>query len=149
METLIMGVILSPERKFVVPGGDVFHAVKRSSEGFNIFGEAYFSFVKSGVVKGWRKHSRITLNLVVPVGAIRFILYDDREGSTSRGAFLDVTLSPENYLRLVVPPKIWMSFRGVSDGVNMLLDITDEEYSVEESVTCPFDEIPFPREIKP
>lgn len=143
MGPVIQGVILTAEKKIAVPGGDVFHAVKMSSDGFSGFGEAYFSFAEAGVVKGWKKHLRITLNLVVPIGAIRFVLYDDREKSASRGSFLDVILSPENYCRLTVPPKIWMSFCGVSEGVNMLLDIIDEEHVPEESINCPFEDIPY------
>lgn len=149
MDPVIQGVILTPEKKIAVPGGDVFHAVRMSSNGFSGFGEAYFSFAEAGVVKGWKKHLRVTLNLVVPIGAIRFVLYDDREESITRGNFFDVSLSPENYCRLTVPPEIWMSFCGVSKGMNMLLDIIDEEHVPEESVSCPFGDIPYSLEMKP
>lgn len=143
MDPVIQGVILTPEKKIAVPGGDVFHAVRMSSNGFRGFGEAYFSFVDRGVIKGWKKHLRVTLNLMVPIGAIRFVLYDDREESITRGNFFDVSLSPDNYCRLTVPPKIWTSFCGVSEGVNMLLNIIDEEHSSDEAIAKPLDEIQF------
>lgn len=121
----IDGCKLIPLR--IIPGekGDVMHALRSTDEGFTAFGEAYFSSVKKGEAKGWRRHRRMTLNLVVPVGNIRFRLHDDRPGSPTCGQADEVELSPENYHRLTVPPGIWLSFEGLADGLNLLLNIAD------------------------
>ena len=121
----IDGCKLSPLR--IIPGekGDVMHALRSIDEGFTTFGEAYFSSVKKGETKGWKRHRRMTLNLVVPVGCIRFRLHDDSPGSPTLGQTDEVTLSPQNYQRLTVPPGIWLDFEGVSDGLNLLLNIAD------------------------
>ncbi len=105
--------------------GSVMHAIRCSDEGFSAFGEAYFSSVKKGVTKGWKRHQRMTLNLVVPVGRIRFRLHDDRNDSPTHGTSEEVELSPENYQRLTVPPGVWVAFEGMADGVNLLLNIAD------------------------
>ena len=76
------------------------HAMKKSNVGYSGFGEAYFSQVESGVIKAWKRHHEMTLNLVVPVGAIHFVLYDDRHNSSTCSEFQQVTLSTENYYRL-------------------------------------------------
>lgn len=131
----IDGCKLTPLR--IVPGekGDVMHALRSTDEGFVAFGEAYFSSVKKGETKGWRRHRRMTLNLVVPVGKIRFQLHDERPGSLTHGMMEEVTLSLENYYRLTVPPGIWLSFEGLADGLNLLLNIADLPHDPTESET--------------
>ncbi|MCF8252685.1 MAG: WxcM-like domain-containing protein, partial [Saprospiraceae bacterium] len=111
----------------IVPNekGDVMHVLKNTDEGFSAFGEAYFSSVKNGETKGWKRHRRMTLNLVVPVGSIRFRLHDDRTDSPTRDQSEEVELSPKNYQRLTVPPGVWLAFEGKSDGLNLLLNIAD------------------------
>ena len=65
-------------------GGSVMHAMKESSTGYAGFGEAYFSQVDKGAIKAWKRHKKMTLNLVVPVGEIRFVFFDDREVSNTQ-----------------------------------------------------------------
>ena len=84
---IINGVKLSPIKQIVVPGGNVFHAMKNSDEGYNGFGEAYFSNIEPKAIKAWKRHKEMTLNLIVSIGTIRFVIYDDRKDSTSFDRF--------------------------------------------------------------
>jgi len=59
------GVILTPLRKIEHSKGDVFLAMIASDKDFSGFGEAYFSTINKSDVKGWNKHTEMTLNLVV------------------------------------------------------------------------------------
>ena len=124
----ISGVKLTPLKKIAHPLGDVLHAMKSSDIGFVGFQEAYFSTIKYGVIKPWKKHLQMTLNLIVPIGEIRFILYDDREESFTKEQFMDINLSLDNYFRLTVPPGIWVGFRGEGNSINMLLNLADLEH---------------------
>lgn len=121
----IDGCKLTPLRIIAGEKGDVMHALKASDVGFSAFGEAYFSSVKKGETKGWKRHLRMTLNLVVPIGRICFYLRDGRTDSPTFGVEESVELSPENYQRLTVPQGIWLAFEGKNDGTNMLLNIAD------------------------
>jgi dTDP-4-dehydrorhamnose 3,5-epimerase len=133
----INGVTITPLR--IIPGdsGDVMHALKQQEISFRGFGEAYFSTVRKQAVKGWKRHQRMILNLIVPVGAIRFVLYDDRAGSETFKVFQETVLSRENYQRLTVPPGVWMAFQGVSDEVNMLLNIASIPHDPMEAESLP------------
>jgi dTDP-4-dehydrorhamnose 3,5-epimerase len=128
----IDGCKLTPLR--IIPGekGDVMHALKVSDEGFIAFGEAYFSSVKNGETKGWKRHLRMTMNLVVPIGRICFYLKDGHTDSPTFGVEESVELSPENYQRLTVPPGIWMAFEGKNEGTNLLLNIADRPHDADE-----------------
>ena len=137
------GVTLTPLKIITHPKGDVFHAMKASDNGFCGFGEAYFSFVDSGIVKGWKRHRKMILNLVVPIGAVRFVIYDDRIGSATNQMVQKVTLSTKEYQRLTVPPMVWMAFQGVGNEKNMLVNIANIRHEPNETDRKTIDEIPF------
>ena len=129
---VIPGVILTPLKKFPGADGAVFHGMKASETSFTGFGEAYFSFVGYNVIKPWKRHKKMTLNLIVPIGKLRFVLCDDRHGKPKM-RFMSVALAPENYLRLTVPPMVWVAFRGESKKTpNMLLNVSDLEHDPSE-----------------
>ena len=139
----IVGLIVSPLKQIENPRGDILHAMKISSEGFSGFGEAYFSSVNKGEIKGWKKHLEMTLNIIVPTGEIRFVIYDDREHSLTNDQAFDINLSRNNYCRLTVPPGLWLGFQGVSRGTNLLLNIANIEHNSDESINIPLEEIKF------
>lgn len=129
------GVILTPLKQIHNPKGDVFHAMKKSDMGFDGFGEAYFSTIHQGDIKGWKKHTQMTLNLVVPIGEIEFIVYNEKE-------FFTVKLSSQNYQRLTVQSGLWMAFRGMGES-NMLLNLASLEHDPDEAINQPLDAIPY------
>jgi len=122
---MIEGVKVTPLR--IIPGvsGDVLHALKKTETSFCGFGEAYFSTINKNAIKAWKRHREMTLNLIVPCGEIRFVLYDERTTSSTYREIFEVTLSLHNYQRLSVPPMIWMGFKGLGNSLNMLLNISD------------------------
>ncbi len=120
---MIKDVLITPLDIIDTPGGNVMHAMKESDAGFVSFGEAYFSEINSNTIKAWKRHKEMTLNLVVPIGSIRFVLFDDRE--ELNGKFQEVIISRDNYCRLTVPPMIWMGFQGLFAGGSVLLNIAN------------------------
>ncbi len=127
---MIKDVIVTYLDVINVPGGNVMHAMKETSVGYTGFGEAYFSQVDEGAIKAWKRHKIMTLNLIVPVGEIKFVLFDDRD--TSNTQFQEVIISRDNYCRLTVPPMVWMGFQGLSNGGSMLLNIANIEHDLGE-----------------
>lgn len=135
MDKIIEGVILTPLKQIVNPKGDLYHAMKQSDNGYKSFGEAYFSTVIKDEIKGWKKHTLMVLNLIVPIGAVEFIIYDDRIDSSTKNQFFSIILSQENYQRLTVPAGVWMAFRGIGENLNMLLNIASIEHDPTEAIT--------------
>lgn len=140
-EPMIAGVQLTELAVIAHPDGDVLHAMRSDSRGFHGFGEAYFSTVRRGHKKAWKRHRLMTLNIVVPVGAIRFVIHDDRAGSPSGGATQAFDLSLRRYRRLTVPPGLWMGFMGLNDGQNLLLNLADMPHDPDEADRRPVDAI--------
>jgi len=129
------GVILTPLSKIDTPKGSILHVMKKKDVGFNGFGEAYFSSIEKGCIKGWKKHTNMTLNIVVPVGVIKFVIFNELESK-----LFSVTLSQANYQRLTIKPGLFMAFEGIGES-NMLLNIANIEHDPDESINLDLDEI--------
>ena len=136
---MIKEVVITKLGIIATLGGSVMHAMKASSAGYTGFGEAYFSQVDKGAVKAWKRHKKMTLNLVAPVGAIKFVLFDDRDMSNIQ--FQEIIISSDNYCRLTVPPMIWMGFQGLSVGGSLLLNIANIEHDTNETDRLEIDKI--------
>lgn len=128
------GVSFCPIARIKNDNGDIYHALKSSEKSFDGFGEAYFSSVNFNCIKGWKKHTNMTLNIVVPKGTIKFVVYDDRTNSKTFGNFFTITLSKNNYLRLTIKPGLWLAFQGLEDSLNLLLNIASIEHDPDESI---------------
>jgi dTDP-4-dehydrorhamnose 3,5-epimerase len=138
---MIDGVLISPLRIIQVQEGDVFHGMKSSDNGYSGFGEAYFSSIKAGEIKGWKRHKEMTLNIIVPYGEIHFVMFDDRKKSNAK--FQNVILSLTNYCRLTVPPMVWLGFKGQGSDTSILLNIASITHDPLESESKNLNEIEF------
>jgi dTDP-4-dehydrorhamnose 3,5-epimerase len=108
----IHGVQVTPLRRISDERGAVFHMLREDSPVFERFGEVYFSLVYPGVVKGWHRHSRMTLNYAVPVGMVKLVCYDDRPDSPTSGEVQELHVGELNYVLVTIPPLVWNGFKG-------------------------------------
>jgi dTDP-4-dehydrorhamnose 3,5-epimerase len=127
---MINDVLITQLDVIDTPGGNVMHAMKETSVGYAGFSEAYFSQIDKGAIKAWKRHKKMTLNLIVPVGEIRFVLFDDREVTNNQ--FQEIIISKDNYCRLTVPPMVWIGFQGLANDGSMLLNIANVEHDPDE-----------------
>jgi dTDP-4-dehydrorhamnose 3,5-epimerase len=101
--------------------GSVFHIIKEPS--FEIK-EVYLSSLGKKVVKGWKKHKSMTLNLVVIKGDVLFTII-------SGGNIFKYTIGDSNYCRLVIPPMSWVCFEGIEDE-NIIINCADMVHDPDE-----------------
>ena len=109
------------------PKGSIKHVLKSSEIEYAGFGEAYFSQIEYCKIKAWKKHIRMKMNLVVPVGLVKFVFYEEKEK-----LFQEFILGSENYCRLSVPPGIWFGFKGMDKNLNLVMNISDLEHDPNE-----------------
>jgi len=114
-------ILVTPLQKIKTTGGDVVHAMKQNDLGYTGFGEAYFSWVSAGAVKAWKRHTRMTMNLVVPVGQVRFVFRCVNADGVEEFRVEDIGV--DRYARLTVPPGIWAGFQGLSTHQSLVLNI--------------------------
>ena len=136
---MINGVLITPLKIIETSGGNVLHSLKDTDSGFNGFGEAYFSEIEPKAIKAWKLHKKMTLNISVPIGKIKFVLYDERIKSNC--FFQELTISRKNYSRLTIPPMIWLGFQGLANSNSLLLNVADISHSTDEVIRRDLSEI--------
>ncbi len=82
---MIEGVKTYPLKKIPDERGYVMRMMRIDDPWYERFGEIYFSLAYPSVIKGWHLHKKMTCNYAVVIGMIKLVLYDDRQGSPTRG----------------------------------------------------------------
>lgn len=142
---MISSVTLTTLKRVEVTNGDVYHGLRASEETYMGFGELYFSRIEYGKVKGWKKHTKFTLNLTVPAGQVRFVVF-----SSDTVTGLPATLVGEycigadkNHQRLTVPPGYWVAFQGLEESLNVIANVIPEEHIPSEAENIELAAIPY------
>jgi dTDP-4-dehydrorhamnose 3,5-epimerase len=130
----IDGVVVQPLRIIPDERGRVMHMLRASDPWFAGFGEIYFSTIYPGVVKGWHLHKKMILNYAVPVGRIKFVLFDPREGSPTRGRLQELFLGPDQYCLVQVPAGVWNGFKGVGTEPALVANCATLQHDPDEIV---------------
>lgn len=111
----IDGVQVVPLRRIPDERGTILHMLRRTDAHFVQFGEIYFTSIYRDVIKGWHRHADMTLNYACPIGRVKLVLYDDRDGSPTRGVLMERFLGPDDYSLVVIPPLVWNGMKGMDD----------------------------------
>ncbi len=130
------GIVLTPLRRIAHPKGDVLHALKAQEPVFNGFGEAYFTTINYRMVKGWKMHRLMTMNLVVPLGHVRFHIRN------LNGEACSYEIGTANYMRLTISPNRWVAFEGLADPSSLILNVGDLEHDPYEALNEPLEKFP-------
>ena len=147
---MIEGAKVIPLRRIPDERGTVMHMMKCTDEHFESFGEIYFSTVYPGVVKGWHRHREMTLNYACVSGRIKLVLYDEREGSPTKGELMEVFLGPDDYSLVVIPPEVWNGFKGMSEPCAIVANCATHPHDPSRSTRLdPFENhIPYDWEVR-
>lgn len=132
MTSKIQGVIITDLKVINDKEGAVLHMLRCDDPVFCKFGEIYFSKIFPGAVKAWKLHKKMTLNLAVPVGKVKLVLYDNRIRSKTKGIIKEIILSEENYKLITVPPLIWFGFKALGKETAFLADCATMPYDSAE-----------------
>ena len=131
------GIITTHLSKIPTEGGDVLHGIKKNEKTYFGFGEAYFSNIKKGKIKGWKLHKDMTMNLIVPSGTVKFVFFDEQFKSHK-----ELTIGRLNYCRVTVPPKIWFAFQGLDNKYpNLVFNFANLQHDPNEVIRKEINEI--------
>ena len=122
---MIEGVKVVPLRRIPDERGTIYHMLKSTDPHFTKFGEIYFSSIYPGVVKGWHLHHNMTLNYACIYGRVKLVIYDERDGSATKGELMELFLGPDNYVLVVIPPGLWNGFKGMGHERAIIADCID------------------------
>ncbi len=110
-----------------MPSGDIMRILKNKEVKNWNFAEAYFSKIKYNKIKAWKYHLKMSLNLVVPMGRVKFVFYFNKTKN-----FKVIELGEKKYSRISIPPRIWFGFKGLSKKDSLILSLTNLEHNPNE-----------------
>lgn len=114
-----------PLRRIPDERGTIYHMLKSTDPHFSTFGEIYFATVYPGVVKGWHRHKNMTLHYACIHGRVKLVIYDERQGSATKGQLMELFLGPDNYNLVIIPPDLWNGFKGMGNEPAIMADVID------------------------
>jgi dTDP-4-dehydrorhamnose 3,5-epimerase len=147
---MIDGVVVKPLRRIPDERGFIMHMLRSNDPEFEQFGEIYFSAIYPNAIKAWHIHKEMTLNYAVVVGMIKLVLYDDREGSSTKGELQELFIGQENYQLVKIPPYVWNGFKAVGNEMALVANCATLSHDPDEiERMSPFDPaIPYDWDMK-
>ncbi len=131
----IEGVFKTKLNIIPTSGGSVLHGYKHIGDiDSHEINEVYFSTIKYKQVRAWKMHTKMTLNLVVPIGSVRIRLIKENGMNGKSLKRQNEILSQDPYFRLTIPPGIWFSMEGLTTGKNLICNIADYAHDPDEVI---------------
>jgi len=137
-KTILNKIKVTPLKIKKISSGDVMRVLQKKELKKWSFGEAYFSKIKFKKIKAWKYHLKMTLNLAVPSGRVKFVFYSQKENR-----FRIIEIGERKYLRITVPPKVWFGFKGMAKNESIILNIANAEYNSKEILRLKKNKIKF------
>ena len=129
---MIDGVVLKELRVFPDERGRLMEILRCDEPHFKKFGQVYMTTTLPGVVKAWHFHKKQWDSICCVYGTIKLALYDDREGSATRGEVNEFYLGMHAPKLLVVPPQVYHGWKGVSVEEALIVNTVTEPYNYKE-----------------
>jgi len=130
---MIDGVRITPRRVTHDFRGDVMHFLRNTDDEFTEFGEVYFSKIIAGQRKTWRRHRVAVSQLVVPIGTVEILLFDDRPASLTEHVHYKLAIGETNHQLVTVPPLVWYAFENSGDTTALIANCSSLPHDPNES----------------
>ena len=117
--------------------GDILKGFLKSDNKTINVKEVYFSEINPKQIKAWKKHNKMTSNLIVVKGEIKIVVQKKDK------SFVTEIISKKNYKMISIPPNFWFGFQCISTEAGMLVNISNEEHDDLESDQLDIEKILF------
>lgn len=129
---MIEGVQIKTLRVIADERGRLMEILRCDDEMFQGFGQVYMTTAHPGVVKGWHYHKQQADNMAVVQGMMKIVLYDDREGSPTRGEVNEFFAGIHHPILVHIPPWVFHGFKCVSAEEAIVVNTPTEAYNYRE-----------------
>ena len=121
MKNLKKNIYFKKLKKFNNPKGNVLMCYKEKILDKKIkIKEIYFTEIKYNKVKGWIKHNKISCNLIVPIGKVKFLFLSKKNKKK------EIIIGEKNYQKIYIPPNTWFAFKGLSKPKSLVVNYSDK-----------------------
>jgi len=109
--------------------GRLMEILRSDDDMFVKFGQVYMTTAKPGVVKGWHWHKLQYDSFTCVSGKMLLALYDNREGSPTKGELMDFEISLDNPMVVQIPPGVYHGFKCLSSQEAIVINTVTEPYN--------------------
>jgi dTDP-4-dehydrorhamnose 3,5-epimerase len=127
-QRVIDGVRTKQLRPIPDERGRLMEMLRRDDELFIEFGQVYLTTMFEGVTKAWHYHKLQHDHFVCVKGMIKLVIYDEREGSPTRGTVNEFFLGDHNPLLVQIPPNVWHGFKNIGVGEAIVVNVVTKPY---------------------
>ena len=129
----IIGLKIFKQKVIKNKKGDILKFLSKRDFFFKKFGETYFTEIKKNKTKGWNYHKKNNCIIAVPYGKVGFWFIDGRKNSSSYYKEDKIIIGKNNYKIILVPPKIWFSFKSFAK-ISIVANCIDRPHSDNETL---------------
>lgn len=109
--------------------GRLMEMLRSDDELFLKFGQAYLTTAYPGVVKAWHYHKHQIDHFIVVHGMMKVVLYDARDGSSTRGTVNEFFMGVHNPMLLQIPNGVYHGFKCISEHEALVINVPTELYN--------------------
>ena len=129
---MIDGVVTKKLRVIPDERGRLMEVLRCDDEMFEIFGQVYISTTYPGVIKGWHMHKLQTDSIACIKGMLKLVLFDNREGSPTKGEISEFFIGEHNPMLVQVPKDVYHGWKCISENEAIAMNIPTHEYNYNE-----------------
>ena len=126
---MIQDVVVKPLRIIPDDRGYLMEMLRCDDPFFEKFGQSYLTACYPGIVKGWHFHKVQVDHFVCVGGTAKVVLYDNREGSSTRGEVQQFFMGPLNPILLRIPALVLHGFTTAGPETALILNFPTEPYN--------------------
>ncbi|TEU00173.1 MAG: dTDP-4-dehydrorhamnose 3,5-epimerase [Candidatus Stahlbacteria bacterium] len=128
---MIEGVKIKKLKPIPDERGRLMEILRNDDELFIKFGQVYTTTAYPGVIKAWHYHKKQTDNFTVLKGMAKVVLFDNRNGSPTKGMVNEFLVGMHNPLLIQIPKMVYHGFKCVSEEEVVILNIPTDTYNYE------------------
>ena len=126
--------------------------LRRDDPIFEKFGQVYMTTTYPGVIKAWHYHKKQDDNAAVIKGMLKLVLFDDREGSPTRGEVNEFFIGEHNPILVHIPKGVYHGWKCIGQEEAYVVNCVTEPYNYEDpdEYRLPYnsDKVPYDWEIR-
>ncbi|MCL6473249.1 MAG: dTDP-4-dehydrorhamnose 3,5-epimerase family protein [Firmicutes bacterium] len=129
---MIDGVKVKSLRVIPDERGRLMEILRNDEEFFENFGQVYMTTTYPGIIKAWHLHKLQTDNIAVVKGMLKLALYDDRDGSPTKGELNEFFIGEHNPILVQVPKNVYHGWKCISETEAIVINIPTHTYNYKE-----------------
>ena len=100
--------------------------------------EIYSLWINKNQIKGWNFHKKMTVNLIILVGKVKFVIYNPKNYS-----FKSYIINEKKPQMIVIPPKRYFGIKNLYKSKSLLLNIANLKHNKNEYTKTPLNKIKY------